>query len=60
MEQKFDPEHISLNIPILERSDISKRFGELVNALDLNANKITTKWNYKLYKIKSTKLEVVK
>jgi hypothetical protein len=41
MEQKSDPEHISLNIPILERSDISKRFGELVNALDLNANKLS-------------------
>lgn len=41
MEQKFDSEHTSLNIPILERSNISKRFGELVNALDLNANKLS-------------------
>jgi len=41
VEQKFDSEHISLNIPILDRSDISKRFGELVNALDLNANKLS-------------------
>lgn len=41
MEEKFDSEHIDLNIVNLERSDISKRFGELINALDLNANKLS-------------------
>ena len=41
MEQKFDSEPMDLDITILDRSDISKRFGELVNALDLNANKLS-------------------
>lgn len=41
MEQKIDSKHIDLNVAILEKSDISKRFGQLVNALDLNANKLS-------------------
>jgi hypothetical protein len=41
MEQKIDSKHIDLNVAILEKSNISKRFGQLVNALDLNANKLS-------------------
>ena len=41
MEKTFDLKHIDLDIKILKRSDISKRFGELVNALDLNVNKLS-------------------
>lgn len=41
MRKTFDSKHIDLDVAILEKSDISKRFGELVNALDLNANKLS-------------------
>ena len=41
MEQKFDSEIMDLAITILEKSNISKRFAVLINALDLNANKLS-------------------
>lgn len=41
MEQKSDSNPMDLDITILEKSNISKRFGVLINALDLNANKLS-------------------